>query len=572
MTVPQVVDQELVVHLFAPLEGPQADLAYRLIRTVWTGCQQQLGMIMPIPGIGLPAELPRALSQLPATPVIAAQECPGADLQAVVRRDHDVLNLSVVLASPPRAAARIVSALKNWVELDRIWSGVLGDQGDALLGQTRLYLAKVSGARSARIAATASLAQALHPLLPPEGQSADWPEQGITTAGGFSVWEISPPEDLRNERRIVVAATDDRDAELSAWTWSRGDPSMPPLACYLMHAAKIRYQLRVWDDGQEVRELRQRAEASSDNLRDLLVSGRLEAAAAGLRRLRADEVDIVHTLAGIREMRQTVRIAAANMTTSLAKNVPEPPGPNMIGDDLELAEWFVEQLDDASDYLDITATRVRRVSEIISNMPLDAPQCGLVASGPRIRMVFAVDIVGFSRRPDPQQQESQERLLKLVNQVLLDVRVDVPADDRESTGDGLNIYLPLDIDYTQVLFALIRAADDRVAESNAKFSDQLRLRMAIGIGPVIPGPPAFSGAAIIQVSRLLDCTALRCVIEDHRDVNLAILVSDLLYSLVIGAGYRGIPSVEFRHVRAIAKNDFEEDAWLWCVPPLVNRG
>jgi hypothetical protein len=76
------------------------------------------------------------------------------------------------------------------------------------------------------------------------------------------------------------------------------------------------------------------------------------------------------------------------------------------------------------------------------------------------------------------------------------------------------------------------------------------------------------GAAIIQVSRLLDYTALRGVIEDHRDVNLAILVSDLLYSYVIGyvigAGHLGIPAKDFRRVRAIARNNFEEAAWLWC--------
>jgi hypothetical protein len=58
------------------------------------------------------------------------------------------------------------------------------------------------------------------------------------------------------------------------------------------------------------------------------------------------------------------------------------------------------------------------------------------------------------------------------------------------------------------------------------------------------------------------CSALS---KDHPDVNLTILVSDLLYSYVIGAGHPGISAGEFRPVRAIAK-DFKEDAWLWCAP------
>lgn len=564
MTTPQVVDQELVIHLFAPLEGPRADAAYRLIREVWSACQREFGMVSPIPGIGLPMELPAALSQLSAVPVVAAQEHPGANLQAVARRDHDVLNLSLVLASSPRTTTRLGSKSDNWAEQDAMWSGILGDQADPLLGQTRLYLAKVSDAESARIDASVALAHALRPLLPLGGQSVDWPERGITIVDGFAIWEISPRKDTRNERRILAAASHDHDAELSAWTWSCGDPSMPPFARYLMHAAKIRYQLQVWDDGQRIRQLRQRADTSSDDLRGLIVAGRLDSAAASLRRLRADEVDIVHTLASIREMRQTVLIATANMIAALAGNVPDPPGQNMVGDDLGLAEWFAQQLEDGAEYLDIAVERIHRVSEIVGGTSPIVSSHDPVAPGPRIRMVFTVDIVGYSKRSEPRQRRIQNRLLALVDQVLEDIDVNGPSSDKENTGDGLNVYLPVDIDYTRALPTLIRATAQRIADDNTHNRDRLRLRMAIGMGPVIPGPPAFAGAAIIQVSRLLDCAALRGTIEDHPDVNLAILVSDLLYSFVIGAGHRGIPAKEFRRVRATTKKDFEEDSWLWC--------
>jgi hypothetical protein len=44
MTAP-VVDQELVIHLFFPLEGPRAEAAYRQVRRLWSACRSQLGMM-----------------------------------------------------------------------------------------------------------------------------------------------------------------------------------------------------------------------------------------------------------------------------------------------------------------------------------------------------------------------------------------------------------------------------------------------------------------------------------------------------------------------------------------------
>jgi len=54
MPAPRVIDQEFVVHLFAPLDGPQAADAYRQIRRVWVACREQLGLTEPIAGIRAP--------------------------------------------------------------------------------------------------------------------------------------------------------------------------------------------------------------------------------------------------------------------------------------------------------------------------------------------------------------------------------------------------------------------------------------------------------------------------------------------------------------------------------------
>lgn len=85
--------------------------------------------------------------------------------------------------------------------------------------------------------------------------AGDWWGEGLVRPqpplGPFAVWEASEPgsgqvaRDDRVDRRIVVVAERHRDAELSAWTWTRGDGRPTPFTRYLLHAAKLRYELRV---------------------------------------------------------------------------------------------------------------------------------------------------------------------------------------------------------------------------------------------------------------------------------------------------------------------------------------
>src|SRR5579863_99577 len=97
---PPVVDQEFVVHLFSPLDGPDAERAYGQVQRLWTACREMLGMTEPIAGLRAPILPPLARTDLPTDGVAGAQENPAADRQSVLRRTHDVLNLSVALAQP----------------------------------------------------------------------------------------------------------------------------------------------------------------------------------------------------------------------------------------------------------------------------------------------------------------------------------------------------------------------------------------------------------------------------------------------------------------------------------------
>jgi len=66
MAVPRVVDQEFVVHCFAPFDGPDADQAYLGVRRLWQACREKLEMTERIAGL-------RAAPVLPPQPPAAAQ-------------------------------------------------------------------------------------------------------------------------------------------------------------------------------------------------------------------------------------------------------------------------------------------------------------------------------------------------------------------------------------------------------------------------------------------------------------------------------------------------------------------
>ena len=69
-----------------------------------------------------------------------------------------------------------------------------------------------------------------------------------------SLDEASAPADAY----LIVFDSFDDDADAhqvaSVWAWSRGDTAIPPLARYLLHAAKLRQLYRDWQRDDETHE------------------------------------------------------------------------------------------------------------------------------------------------------------------------------------------------------------------------------------------------------------------------------------------------------------------------------
>ncbi|PSL53300.1 hypothetical protein B0I31_10990 [Saccharothrix carnea] len=504
-----LADQELVVHLYAPAVGDAEDG----LRAIWARCRA-LGAVHPVPNTELPSALPGSLRSSRPDGAVAAAQDDAADTQAVLRRSHDVLNLSLAFTAPDSPPG------SGWIAFDRRCTDLVGDAAD-LLGTTRVFQAKhPSGVDETVTAALPAHLRDRFRWAAPEVR------EGVLAL-------LEPVDNVGADRVLVVLAPAGHDAVLSAWTWSRGTAEMPPLARYLMHATRLRHSIGVLHaDTPELDRLRARVHDEvrrADPGQPVAVA--LTAATSALRRLRrAAEID------------------RTNMTAVFSRPLAADDG---------LADWVDRQLDHALRRLD----EGRRLMDEVRVLRPPAPMAE-APGGRAIRMGFMLDVVGYGGRESGPRVEVQRRLAALVNSVLHDLGTAPSTVDRQDTGDGLLAFLPPGSDVNRALPLLLRRTADRLAHGNAEAQDRLRLRMAVVLGPVGRSELGFSGTAATVAGRLLDCAPLREQVVAQPERDLAVVLSDHVYEFVVAEGVPGLPREQFSPVKVRVK-ELATEAWLW---------
>ena len=377
------LDVELVIHCFAPGEGPAADEAYEQLRRVWAACREQMGMTEPIAGLPVLAVLPETRDELPGGEVIAAAESPLLAQQAVLRRVSDVLNLSVLLARPAPEARRSIpseqsartlpsdaaSRRMSWAEFADMWAQVNPGGAEAMLGEARLFIARLQSGGANEVEASADLGQSLAPLLPlEEGRPRDWWKWGTTTSDGFALWDTGTKGETSSIREIVLVAAASRDADVSAWAWSDGTSDLPPFARYLLHAANVRYEARLLDSLQR--------EHPHDGAEDAL--GKLTVALASeaphlneaerlrlrLSRLHAEESRLGRLEVEMVRLRRTATVVSANLSQAAVDEVGRG---GLFAADRALARWLLSQLAYDLGYVRIELKRAARTRALIAD-------------------------------------------------------------------------------------------------------------------------------------------------------------------------------------------------------------
>jgi hypothetical protein len=177
-------------------------------------------------------------------------------------------------------------------------------------------------------------------------------------------------------------------------------------------------------------------------------------------------------------------------------------------------------------------------------------------------MGFVLDVAGYGARTAPMQNDVQRRLPPLVSSMLAKCGMDLGEVEHEWTGDGINAVLPAETDPTVALPVMIRSLAAQLGTDNARGSDPIRLRMAVGIGLVEHSGAGFGGPMIVDINRLVGSTPLRAALAAHPTADLAVAISDQVHSIIIRPGYPGIPSAQFTPVNVVEK-EFAAPAWIW---------
>jgi hypothetical protein len=179
-------------------------------------------------------------------------------------------------------------------------------------------------------------------------------------------------------------------------------------------------------------------------------------------------------------------------------------------------------------------------------------------------MGFVLDVAGYGKRAVPDRDAVQERLRRLVVAALAEcgLTLSARAVDHQWTGDGINGVLPPDVDPPVVLSVLIRSLAVGLSTDNARHSDRIRLRMAVGVGLIERSAAGFGGPMIVDINRLVDSSSLRAAVTNEPAADLAVAISDQAYTLIVQPGYPGIPAGQFTQVNVEAK-EFSGAAWIW---------
>jgi hypothetical protein len=93
----------------------------------------------------------------------------------------------------------------------------------------------------------------------------------------------------------------------------------------------------------------------------------------------------------------------------------------------------------------------------------------------------------------------------------------------------------------------------------------MRLRLAVAFGPMGIAALGYSGHTIVECARLVDSQVLKDVMAERPEADIAVLVSDRLWSFVQDEGHPALADLTTTEVHVRGRN-YERPAYLW-IPP-----
>ncbi|MBN0044181.1 hypothetical protein JS756_08675 [Streptomyces actuosus] len=189
-------------------------------------------------------------------------------------------------------------------------------------------------------------------------------------------------------------------------------------------------------------------------------------------------------------------------------------------------------------------------------------------SDPVSRTILLLDIERFSDRDDVEQAYLRRMLYDVTDRTLDSAGIDRRLRLRADRGDSVMELIDANAPVTALLRALLTEvpAQLRAVNRMASRSAQIRLRGVVATGYVaVDERDGWVGSDLNHACRLLDADVLRSALRERTD-DLALCVSDPLYTGVVRHDHPGIPAGDFHRVTVTSKNG-PLTAWLYGPPP-----
>jgi hypothetical protein len=179
------------------------------------------------------------------------------------------------------------------------------------------------------------------------------------------------------------------------------------------------------------------------------------------------------------------------------------------------------------------------------------------------RLLVTTDAASYGRADDLQQRLMQTAQPAVLDEAAARAKLHRVDWQRRSNGDGELALLPTTEEEPRVVddFVYHLHGALRAYNRDLRSGARLRLRLAIHHGVVVPTGGDFAGQGVVVVSRLLDSRPVRAAMEVS-DADLAVIVSDEVFSATVAQGYTTVPEDSFRRV-AVELKEFSGDAWLY---------
>jgi len=186
-------------------------------------------------------------------------------------------------------------------------------------------------------------------------------------------------------------------------------------------------------------------------------------------------------------------------------------------------------------------------------------------SAAAVRLCMAADVSGYSRRGNAATERIQRDLVATLARCRRAAGIPDSAVAPQPQGDGQFTVLPIGIDESVVIPALLRELRVALTDLNrrATGADRMRLRVALHRGLVKEGSNGWIGAAAIAVHRILDSPPLRRALAGDDAADFVLGVPDVLFRDVIVPSDGPPRPEDFEPVVVtLPEKGFIEHAWL----------